>query len=238
MAPGDSLGRRDAPDPREEGAFAGLGSFSLKVAIATAIAVVIAAGALRLYGASGGMRDAADRAVKEGVRAPPEPSGVSAARPPVSERSPASAAPPAAPPALSPPVRPRDPASSAAAEVALDVERRRAAGALREAVKRFAPCPGGDVRRTASIDGDRVVKLAREREDGAVLEEWFDRDGRLRQATVRGRATAPARTLLLDEAGRTLLDEAAAEGAGDARALPLDRRDPSAAFFGGPGCAR
>ncbi|MFL5303443.1 MAG: hypothetical protein ACJ79R_24225 [Anaeromyxobacteraceae bacterium] len=121
------------------------------------------------------------------------------------------------------------------------IERRHAEGALQEAVKRFPPCPGGDVRRTAWIDGDSVVKLAREKADGTQVEEWFDRGGRLREAIVRGRSGAAkfTRRVVLDERGAPVLDATAPAGVVlDAPLPPLQREDPSAGFFGGPGCVR
>ena len=197
--------------PGAERALAGLGTFSWKIAVGTVLAVLLALSALKLVGRS-------------------------EERPLVARRAAGTSTPPSALPVQSAAER----AEVAASPVAGEVERRRAAGALQQAVKRFAPCPGGDVRRTAWIDSDRVVKLARERADGVAVEEWFDREGRLREALVRGpTGAAPySRRLVLDEEGRTLVDATEPPGAAGAASAPLDRHDPSAAFFAGPGCAR
>jgi len=124
---------------------------------------------------------------------------------------------------------------------AREVERRRASGDLAEAQKRFEPCPGGDVRRIAWIDGaQRVLKLVRERADGAVVEEWFDESARLREALVRARAGGGSwtRHVTLGEHGEENSQDASDTGlAPEAPPPPLVRRDPSAAFFSGAGCA-
>jgi len=101
--------------------------------------------------------------------------------------------------------------------------------------------PGGDVRRIAWIDGaQRVLKLVRERADGAVVEEWFDESGRLREALVRARAGGGSwtRHVTLGEHGEENSQDASDTGlAPEAPPPPLVRRDPSAAFFSGAGCA-
>ena len=127
-------------------------------------------------------------------------------------------------------------------EVARDIERRRAAGELSQAVRRFEPCPGGDRRRTAWIDGGQhILKLQRERGDGSWIEEWFDASGRLREALVHGRAGgAPwMRRVVIGEGGaRTSEDEGTSGLAPETPPPPLVERDPSDAFFAGPGCGR
>ncbi|HEX9287969.1 MAG TPA: zf-HC2 domain-containing protein [Anaeromyxobacteraceae bacterium] len=140
-----------------------------------------------------------------------------------------------------PPARMRSgavaPAPSASA-VAHDIERRHAANELSEAQKRFDPCPGGDVRRTAWIDREqRVVKLVRERADGMLVEEWFDDRGRLREALVRGTSSnGPwGRHVVVDEGGEERV-EAAGGLAPDAPPPSLVRSDPTRAFFSGAGC--
>jgi len=133
-------------------------------------------------------------------------------------------------------------ASGPASSWAREIERRHAAGELSEAQKRFEPCPGGDVRRTAWIDGaQRVLKLVRERADGVVVEEWFDESGRLREALVRGHAAggAWARHVTTGERGEETAEDVSGSGlAPDAPPPPLVKRDPSSAFFSGPGCSR
>ncbi len=127
-----------------------------------------------------------------------------------------------------------------ATELARGIERRHAAGELSEAVRRFEPCPGGDQRRTAWIDREqRVVKLVRERA-GVWIEEWFDASGRLREALVHGRAGgAPwTRRVVVGEDGAGTSEDASGSGlAPESPPPPLVERDPSGAFFAGPGCA-
>jgi hypothetical protein len=129
---------------------------------------------------------------------------------------------------------------SGAGPFAREIERRHAAGELSDAQKRFDPCPGGDVRRTAWIDRQqRVLKLLRERADGVLVEEWFDDAGRLREALVRGRsASGPwARHMTIGEHDEESVQDTS--GSGLAPEVPppaLVRRDPAGAFFSGPGC--
>jgi len=119
--------------------------------------------------------------------------------------------------------------------VAREVERRLAAGELSAAQRRFEPCPGGDLRRTAFVDREqRVRKLVHERDDGAEVLEWFDGEGRLREAVLRGRGAAWSEHLEVDERGAERVVEAS--GPPPAAAPTLVRRDPSGAFFAGPGC--
>jgi len=122
--------------------------------------------------------------------------------------------------------------------VARELERRHAANELSEAQKRFAPCAGGDVRRTAWIDPEqRVRKLVRERADGVLVEEWFDDRGRLREALVHGTSSSGpwARHVVVGEGGEERV-EAAGGLAPDAPPPALVRSDPTRAFFSGPGC--
>ncbi|MFL5261083.1 MAG: hypothetical protein ACJ79L_01585 [Anaeromyxobacteraceae bacterium] len=206
-----------------ERALAGLGAFSRKLAIGTLIAIALAWAGWTVFMAGEG------------------PSATSAVRP---ERSAAESKGPT--PNATPSVRPERSTAESKGEdptspISAAIERRHAEGALQEAVKRFPPCPGGDVRRTAWIDGDSVVKLAREKADGTQVEEWFDRGGRLREAIVRGRSGAAkfTRRVVLDERGAPVLDATAPAGVVlDAPLPPLQREDPSAGFFGGPGCVR
>jgi hypothetical protein len=196
----------------------GIGRFAGKLSIGTALAVAVAAIALRLLGGPGG--------TAEQKRVAPR----------IVERKAAGL------PAL--PARASGSAGggqvTAAGPIAREVERRHVAGELSEAQRRFEPCPGGDVRRTAWIDRQqRVVKLVHDRATGGIAEEWFDDAGRLREAVVRGGAARPSiRHVVVDErGGETTLD--ADDGAAlDERPPALVRDDPSAAFFAGPGCAR
>ncbi len=84
------------------------------------------------------------------------------------------------------------------------------------------------------------MKLVREREDGVTLEEWFDDDGRLREARWQGRTAAGSwsRRLALDADGRASPEEAAGSAVPDAPPPALDRQDPTAAFFASPACPR
>lgn len=207
-------GRAGEGKPGGEAGFgAALRSFSLRVLVGTALAAAAVALVLRWWGGAG-----------------PAPSPE---------------APTAAPRAPAAP-RPARPAASGAAsdeppatDVAREVERRRAAGALSEAQKRLDRCPGGDVRRQAWIDPrSGVVKLVRERDDGLLLEEWFDDDGRLREARWRGGAEGRAwgGGLTVDAGGRETATTLVGGAVPDAPPPALDRRDPTAAFFAVPRC--
>ncbi len=137
--------------------------------------------------------------------------------------------------------RPRPaPVPVGAGSSAREIERRHAAGELSDAQKRFEPCPGGDVRRTAWIDRQqRVLKLVRERADGVLVEEWFNEAGRLREALLRGRsASGPwVRHVTIGEDGEEEVQDATSSGLAPEVPLPaLVRRDPVTAFFSGPGC--
>jgi hypothetical protein len=194
-----------------ERALAGLGAFSRKVAIGSVMAIAIAWAGWKVFMATPTATPASTSTS----------TSTSSVRP---ERSAAESKGDA----------PSSPTASA-------IERRHAEGALQEAVKRFPACPGGDVRRTAWIDGENVVKLSREKADGTQVEEWFDRDGHLREATVRGQAGATkfTRRVVLDERGAATSDATAPAGVvPDAPPPALQREDPSAAFFAGPGCVR
>jgi hypothetical protein len=214
-------------------ALAGLGAFSRSVAIGTVLAVAIAAGAWKLLAAP-----------PPSVRPEPFDTGRGAASAQDRLREAESKDARAVSPlkgSLLPQSSPLSPSAAAASSFSSAIERRHADGALQEAVKRFAPCPGGDVRRTAWIDGDRLVKLAHEKADGLLVEEWFDGDGHLREAVVRGRTASATftRRVLLDDRGTSVLDATSPEGVVlDAPPPPLQLRDPSAGFFAGPGCVR
>lgn len=129
-------------------------------------------------------------------------------------------------------------------ELARDVERRHGAGELSELRKRYPACPGGDVRRTGWIDGaQRVRKLVRDRSDGARIEEWFDEEGRLREALARrgGAGAGWSHHLVVDPDGAERVEVGSSSGlapgiTADVPAPSWVRRDPSIALFGGPGC--
>lgn len=211
MADGAPGERRPGKEP---GVGASLRTFSLRVLVATVLAVIAVVLVLRWWGRSSAPVPPAAERAREGTRA--------------------AAAPPRAPAALPDTAAPATP-------IAREVERRHAQGALSEAHKQLERCPGGDVRRLAWIDPRYgVVKLVRERDDGVTVEEWFDDEGRLREALVRGRTGAGvwARRITIGEDGREA-DEALAGGVvPDAPPPALDRRDPTAAFFSGANCVR
>jgi hypothetical protein len=231
-----------------ERALAGLGAYSRKIAIGTLIAIPLAWAGWKAFMVGEGPTATETSSVRP-ERSAAESKGPLASTATASvrpERSAAESKGPLASTAAAS-VRPERSAAESKGEgptspIASAIERRLAEGALQEAVKRFPPCPGGDVRRTAWIDGDSVVKLAHEKADGTQVEEWFDRGGRLREATVRGRAGAAAftRRVVLDERGAPVLDATSPAGVVlDAPMPPLRREDPSAGFFAaGPGCVR
>jgi len=124
---------------------------------------------------------------------------------------------------------------------ALTIEERHSRGELSEAQKRFDPCPGGDLRRTAWIDREqRVVKLVRERADAVRVDAWFDEEGRLAEALVQGQSGGRpwARRITVGQGGRETVEEVPGSAVPEAPPPVPDREDPTAAFFGGPGCAR
>lgn len=130
--------------------------------------------------------------------------------------------------------------SGAALAIANETERGHAGGDLSIARKRFAPCPGEDVERVAWIDvWSRIMKLTGTRTEAGeplVVEQWFDRDGRLRAVRAqRGGEEGWRVSALLDERGATV--QRSASGAAPALdALRLTAKNPSAAFFEEPRC--
>jgi hypothetical protein len=122
--------------------------------------------------------------------------------------------------------------------VGREVERRHAAGELSDAQRRFDPCPGGDRRRLAWLDAEgRVLKLRRDTADGYAVEEWFDRDGRLREAYVSAAGGGASHHVIVDEEGRERLVDGAGGPFPAGGAWPrLVRADPAKAFFSGAGC--
>jgi hypothetical protein len=199
-----------SPDPP----LAGLGRFALKVAAGTGLAVAAVLLGLRLWdGGPGG-----------------EP-GIPDARP-------AARGAPAAP-ELDPVPLPRAASVAPLGDVARSIERRRDAGELAVAQRRFEPCAGGDLLRVAWFDArQEVLKLERRRADGTAIEEWFDEEGRLREALVRvgSAGGTELRHVGFDASGRLATPE---PGAGGERDLPaLVRGQPGAAFFAGAGCSR
>ena len=167
--------------------------------------------------------------------------------PPPQQTQPASAERRAAPtqaasPAAALPARAEAPRGlRPATSLAQAIEERHARGELSDAQKRFEPCPGGDLRRTAWFDREqRVVKLVRERADGVRVDAWFDGDGRLAEALVQGQAGGRpwARRITMGQDRRETVEEVSGSAVPDARPPSPDRQDPTAAFFGGAGCAR
>jgi hypothetical protein len=212
---------------------AGLGRFAGKVALGTALAVAAVVAVLRFVGPS----------EERPFRAPPGalqvPDGGRFAASGEAGTAPAGAGRTARAAADS-----SEPAGAegggAAGPIAREVERRLAAGELSDAQRRFEPCPGGDVRRTAWIDvQQRVRKLERLRFDGTRVEEWFDEGGALREALVRGAATGE-RWLhrVVFDAGGAVSAEEGDGGPGGERRPDLVRSDPAGAFFGAAGCRR
>jgi hypothetical protein len=218
----------EAETQRPERALAGIGRFVWKLSIGTALAI-FAAGLTMHFMAS------------PAVRGPQVTDPASAPEPPARAQA-AAAAERAGSPA------PRVPAARAAAEtvpepvgpVAREIERRHAAGELSEAQRRFERCPGGDIRRVAWIDRQqRVLKLVHQRASGLVTEEWFDGEGRLREALVHGTAGGRlwVKHLALDERGAESVVPHGAAGVVPEEPMPtLVRADPAGAFFSGPGC--
>lgn len=205
----------DAPGPaQQERPLAGIGRFSWKLALGTALAILAVVVVLRLEGRpldTG--RDEERRSERAASR--------NAEYVPVMPPSPSDASP------VSPTAR--------------DVERRYTAGALAEAQRRFAPCPGGDVRRVAWIEGQqRVRKLIHHRAGGLVLEEWFDEAGRVREALVRATAGGRPwiRQVTFDEHGAETVVRATEGPAPDEPPPLLVRGDPTTAFFADAGCGR
>jgi hypothetical protein len=118
-------------------------------------------------------------------------------------------------------------------------ERGHARGEWSVARKRFEPCPGEDVERLAWIDvWSRILKLTGTRSGsaGATVEQWFDREGRLRAVRVAGGgADGFGAIALLDESGAAV--QRSSTGAAPAlEALRLTMKDPSSAFFEKPRC--
>lgn len=201
------------PAPQDR-PLAGLGRFSRKLALGTALAAAAAVLVLRLAG----------RPIDAGREAERQAEGAAA-------RAAASA-----------PVMPPSPSDATpVGETAREVERRYAAGELAEAQRRFAPCPGGDLRRVAWIEEQqRVRKLVRHRPGGLVLEEWFDEHGRVREALVRATAGGRSwvRQVTIDERGAETVVRATDGPAPDEPPPALVRGDPTSAFFSGAGCER
>ena len=229
------------PDPaaqRRERPLAGLGRFTWLVGVGTALAVAIAAAGLWLVSPRGRPEPGATGPRDASGRSPPAPTvttGPGAA--PAAGPLPAAARPAGSGRAHR---EETPPEPSPVGSIARELERRHATGELAEAQRRFEACPGGDVRRLAWIERDqRVVKLARQRADGLLVEEWFDGEGRLREALVRGRAGGRpwARQVTLDERGRETEVGAAGGLAPEEPPPALIRRDPTGAFFAGAGCA-
>ncbi|GEJ58787.1 zf-HC2 domain-containing protein [Anaeromyxobacter diazotrophicus] len=90
-------------------------------------------------------------------------------------------------------------AAGASPAVAEDVERRAAAGELREERRRLT-CDGRTLERVALLDGERVVKLTVRFEDGAVEVGWYDGAGALR--AVRPSGALPSRAPAADALSR------------------------------------
>jgi hypothetical protein len=201
-------GREEPDQPLE-----GLGAFAWRISLATAVAV-LAVGLVLL--------------VRGGRAEQPRPSTTSSGSPP-----------PGTIPAAQPSTI-RDPGDDRAeSEAGRDVDRRHAAGELSEARRKFEPCRGGDVRRVAWIDPQqRVRKLVQIRANGLVLAQWFDEEGRVREALVRTSAGGRewTRRVTVDERGRAAVVDAPPGATPDEPPPVLLRGDASSAFFAGPGC--
>jgi hypothetical protein len=211
----------------------GLGRFAGKILLGTILAVAGVLLVLRA-GQGGGARFAPPPdALAVNERSRPTGSGDPATSPAAAEaRARARADVYEAAPATSGP---------AVGDVARDVERRLAAGELSDAQRRFEPCPGGDLRRTAWIDShQRVRKLERLRSEDLRIEEWFDESGALREALVRSTAAGSTwlRRVSLDERGVLTTDESTGASGAEWRWPELVRSDPAGAFFDAPGCRR
>jgi hypothetical protein len=126
------------------------------------------------------------------------------------------------------------PAAAFAEALVAELQRRRDEGRLDEARRRLDPCPGGDAARLAWLDGlGRARRLARTRPapGGEVtVDHWYDDAGRLRLVRVDGVGPEGrfARRIVLDEAGRRVLEDPAGPPWPEA---DLVRRDPAAAFW-------
>jgi hypothetical protein len=227
---------------------AGLGRFAGKVALGTGLAVAAVVAVLRFMGPS---EERPFRAPPGALQVPDggrfAASGEAGTAPAGAGRTAAAPAGAAAGAGGTATAAVADSSASAAAggggaagPIAREVERRLAAGELSDAQRRFEPCPGGDVRRTAWIDvQQRVRKLERLRFDGTRVEEWFDEAGALREALVRG--AAPGERWLhrvVFDAGGAVSAEEGDGGPGGERLPDLVRSDPAGAFFGAAGCRR
>lgn len=207
------------PDPP----LAGLGRFAWKVGVGTAIAIALAWAGLKLVAPGPG-------------REPPGTAGDAPARPAPRDAAPAARRTPARLDAEVPPD-----VSVTLGDAAREVERRHAAGELSDAQRRLDAC-AGDRRRLAWLDGEgRVLRLARETAGGFAVVEWFDPEGRLREAVVSGTAGGRrwSRHVRLDASGAEQgLDTGDARLSPDAPEPPLVRTDPARAFFAGCDGAR
>ncbi len=207
---------REEPDRPLEG----LGTFAWKLSLASVVAVAAVGLYLLIRGDRGEGPPDSGRAA----------SAVSATRGGV----PAAATSPAR---RGPIVEPSN--DVAESPVGRDVDRRYAEGQLSEARRTFEPCRGGDLRRVAWFDAQqRVRKLVQVRETGMVVEQWFDEDGRLREALVRTTAGGRAfsRRITVDERGQETVVDTPRDAVADEPPPPLVHGDPSSAFFAGPGC--
>jgi hypothetical protein len=211
--------RPEQPQEREQTFGRALGAFSWKLAVGTLLAGLAVFLVVKWRG---GLDLPATQAHPERLAPAPAPGQATAAADP--------AHPGEGPHGLGP-----------ATGLARDIEARHARGELSDAQKRFEPCPGGDLRRTAWIDREqRVVKLVRERADGVRIDAWFDEEGRLAEALVQGQAGGRpwARRITVGQGRHETVEEVPGSAVPEAPPPAPDREDPTAAFFGGPGCAR